>query len=144
MGAQGTFAIVHLAGAWKEQPRRGVSFEKAHVRATANVLHAASVWRIKRLIFAGVAGTRPGDPHPYLDARGRAEELVRESGLSWTVFRIAPWFDLRDGRQRLSTEYLTELAEAIAGSIDREDAVRRVYEAPSADRFPLRELLRSG
>ena len=144
MGAQGTFAIVHLAGAWKEQPRRGISFEKAHVRATANVLHAASVWRIKRLIFAGVAGTRPGDPHPYLDARGRAEELVRESGLSWTVFRIAPWFDLRDGRQRLSTEYLNDLAEAIAGSIDREDAVRRIYEAPSAERFPLRELLRSG
>jgi nucleoside-diphosphate-sugar epimerase len=56
MGAQGTWAIVHLAGAWKEQPRRGISFVKAHVHATANVLHAASVWRIDRLIFVSAAG----------------------------------------------------------------------------------------
>ncbi len=46
MGAQGTSAIVHLAGAWKEQPRRGITFEEAHVHATANVLHSASVWGI--------------------------------------------------------------------------------------------------
>jgi NADH dehydrogenase len=132
MGAQGTFAIVHLAGAWREQRLRGITFEEAHVHATANVLHAASVWRIARLIFVGVAGARAGDPHPFLDTRGRAEELVRGSGLSWTVFRPAPWYDLRDGKPRLSAETLTELAEAIAGSVDREEAVRRVYEAPPA------------
>ena len=142
MGAQGTFAIVHLAGVWKEQPRRGVSFEKAHVRATANVLHAASVWRIKRLIFAGVAGTRPGDPHPYLDARGRAEALVRGSELSWTVFRPAPWYDLRDGTPRVSTEYLEGLAGAIAESVLRQDTVGRVYEGASPDRFPWKGLTR--
>ena len=38
MGAQGTSAIVHLAGIWKEQPRRGITFEESHVHATANVL----------------------------------------------------------------------------------------------------------
>src|SRR5512147_1878150 len=70
MGAQGRSAIVHLAGSWKEQPRRGITFEEAHVHATANVLHAASVWGIRRLIFVGVEGSRPGDPDPYLDARG--------------------------------------------------------------------------
>jgi NADH dehydrogenase len=132
MGAQGTFAIVHLAAAWKEQPRRGITIGEAHVHATANILHAASVWRIARLIFAGVEGSWPGAPHPFLDARGRAEALVRESGLSWTVFRPPPWYDLRDGKPLLSAETLTELAEAIAGSIDREEAVRRVYEAPPA------------
>jgi nucleoside-diphosphate-sugar epimerase len=110
------------------------------VHATANVLHAASVWRITRLIFASVAGARPGDPVPYLDARGRAEELVRESNLDWTVFRPAPCYDLRDGRPRLSDEYLKGLAEAIADSIGREDTFRRVYEAPAPDRFPWEKL----
>ncbi len=38
MGAQGTSAIVHLAGAWKEQPRRGITFEEAHVHAPAAVV----------------------------------------------------------------------------------------------------------
>jgi len=144
MGAQGTSAIVHLAGAWKEQPRRGITFEESHVHATSNVLHAASVWGIRRLVFLGVAGGRPGDPVPYLDARGRAEALVRESDRSWTVFRPAPWYDLRDGKTRVSSEYLTGLAEAIAGSILRREAVGRVYEAASADSFLPEELPEAG
>ncbi len=142
MGAQGTSAIVHLAGVWKEQPRRGITFEKAHVHATANVLHSASVWGIGRLIFIGVAGARPGNPVPFLDARGRAEALVRRADLSWTVFRPAPWYDLRDGKTRVSTEYLKELAGAIAESVHRQDTVGREYEAASTDRFPWEELSR--
>jgi uncharacterized protein YbjT (DUF2867 family) len=144
MGAQGTSAIVHLAGVWKEQPRRGITFEKAHVHATANVLHSASVWGIRRLIFVGVAGARPGDPVPYLDAKGRAEALVRGADLSWTVFRPAPLYDLRDGKARVSTVYLKGLAGGIAESVRRQDTVGRVYEDASTDRFPWEELSQSG
>lgn len=144
MGAQGTSAIVHLAGVWKEQPRRGITFEEAHVHATANVLYSASVWGIGRLIFVSVAGARPGDPVPYLDARGRAEARVRGADLSWTVFRPAPWYDLRDGKPRVSTEYVEGLAGAIAESVHRQDTVGRVYEAASTDRFPWEELSQGG
>ena len=144
MGAQGTSAIVHLAEVWKEQPRRGVTFEEANVHATANVLYAASAWGIRRLIFVGVAGGRPGDPDPVLDARGRAEALVRGSDRSWTVFRPAPWYDLRDGKPRVSMEYLEELAGAIADSVHRQDTVGRVYEDASSDRFPWGKLSRAG
>jgi NADH dehydrogenase len=144
MGVQGTFAIVHLAGAWKEEPRRGISFGEAHVHATANLLHAASAWGIRRLIFVSVAGARPGEPAPYLDARGRAEELVRGSDLSWTVFRPAPWYDLRDGKPRVSADYLEGLASAIADSVHRQDTFGSVYEDASADRFPWEELPKAG
>ena len=140
MGAQGTSAIVHLAEMWKEQPRRGVPFEESHVHATSNLLHSASVWGIRRLIFVSVPGAHPGDPDPYFDARGRAEALARGSELSWTVFRPAPWYDLRDGSPRVSTNYLEELAGAIAESVRRQDTVGRVYEDRSTDRFPWREL----
>jgi len=144
MGAQGTSAIVHLAEVLKEQPRRGVTFEEASVHATANVLHSASVWKIRRLIFVGVAGAYAGDPDPYLDARGRAEALVRGSDRSWTVFLPAPWYDLRDGSPRVSEEYLEELAGAIAESVHRRDTVGRVYEDASTDRFPWKELSEKG
>ena len=143
MGAQGTSAIVHLAGVWKEEPRRGITFEEAHVHATANVLHSASVWGIDRLIFISAAGACPGDPVPYLDARGRAEALVRGTDLSWTVFRPTPWYDLRDGKPQVSTEYLEELAGAIAESVQRQDTVDRVYEDASTDRFPWKVLSRA-
>jgi len=142
MGAQGTSAIVHLAEVWKEPPRRGITFEEANVHAAANVLHAASVWGIRRLIFAGVAGAYPGDPDPYLDARGRAEALVRGSDRAWTVFRPAAWYDLRDDTPRVSVEYLEDLAGAIADSVRRQDTVGRVYENTATDRFPWKELPR--
>jgi len=144
MGAQGTSAIVHLAEIWKEQPPRGIPFEEAHVHATANLLHSASLWGIRRLIFVSVAGARPGDTDPYFDARGRAEALVRESKLSWTVFRPAPWYDLRDGTPRVSTTYLEALAGAIAESVRRQDTVGRVYEDASTDRFPWKVLAQAG
>jgi hypothetical protein len=59
------------------------------------------------------------------------------------VFRPAPWYDLRDGKPRVSTEYLEELAGAIAESVHRHDTVGRVYEAASTDRFPWKELSKS-
>lgn len=144
MGAQGTSAIVHLAEIWKEQLPRGIPFEEALVRATANVLHSASVWGIDRLILVSVAGARPGDTDPYFDARGRAEALVRGSRLSWTVFRPTPWYDLLDGKPRVPTEYLEELSGAISGSVQRRDTVGRVFEDASTDRFPWKGLSRAG
>ena len=60
------------------------------------------------------------------------------------MFRPAPWYDLRDGKPRVSTEYLKELAEAIAGSVRRQDTVGRVYEDASTGKIPWQELLRVG
>jgi hypothetical protein len=58
------------------------------------------------------------------------------------VFRPASWYDLRNGKPRVSTEYLEELAEAIAESVLRQDTVGRVYEDASTDRFPWGKLSR--
>ena len=124
--AQGTGAIVHLAGPWKESPKKGITFEEGHVHATRNILHAAGVWGIRRLIYLSVDGARPGEPVPFLSAKGRAEELVKASDLDWTVFRPAPWYDLRDGKPRASAKELEELATAISFSLPRQDTYRRV------------------
>jgi uncharacterized protein YbjT (DUF2867 family) len=129
-------AIVHLAGAWREVRGTGLTFEEEHLHATANVLHAASVWRIDRLVYLGTAGARPGDAERYLDAKGRAEAMVRGAALGWTVFRPAPSYDLRTGKTRVSTEYLKTVAEAIADAIRRDDTARQVYEDFSTERFP--------
>ncbi len=128
MGMQGTMAVVHLAGAWKEQPRKGIPFVEEHVHATANVLHAASAWKIGRLVYVSVAGACPGDAERYLDAKGRAEAMVRGSDLSWTVFRPVPWFDPRSGKPQVSAEYLKTVADAIADSLRREDTAGHIIE----------------
>lgn len=126
--AQGTSAIVHLAGSWKESHKGGGSFEEAIVHATDNVIHAAKVWGIARLLHLGTAGANPGDPMSFLDAMGKAEERVRNSGLSWTVFRPEPFYDLGDGTVRVTDGYLDDLGAAIAGALFRDDAIGCVYE----------------
>jgi uncharacterized protein YbjT (DUF2867 family) len=140
--AQGTSAIVHLSGSWKESPGEGGSFEETIVHATDNVIHAAKVWGISRLLHLGTAGAKPGDPVPLLDAKGRAEERVRNSGLSWTVFRPEPFYNLEDGTVRVAAGYLDDLGAAIAGALFRDDAIGCVYEAfvgePGSGRSPER------
>ena len=129
-GAQGTSAIIHLGGAWKESRKEGVVFEQAIVHATGNVLHAAKAWGIGRLIYGSVTGARPGDPIPFLDAKGRAEESVRNSGLAWTVFRTEPFYDLRDGRIRVTAEYLQDFAAGVADALFLDDAIGCIFEGP--------------
>ncbi len=140
MGAQGTMAIVHLAGVWKDGPGAGSTLEEAHLHATANVLHAAAVWKIDRLLFVSAAGARPGVAERYLDAKARAGALVRDSALSWTIFRPAPWYDLRSGKPRVSAKYLETVAEAIADAVRRDDTSRKIYEDASTERFPWERL----
>jgi NADH dehydrogenase len=130
--AQGTSAIVHIAGTWKESPKEGITFEEAIVHATRNVLHAAREWGIGRIVLVSVAGAKPGAPVPFLDAKGRAEEMVRGSGLAWTVFRPAPWYNLRDGKLLASAAYFRELAAEVADALGSEDTIGRTIELDRA------------
>lgn len=132
LGAQGTSAVVHLAGAWKESARDRISFEESIVHATRNVLHAAKEWGIERVILASVAGARAGDPVPFLDAKGRAEQMVRDSGCEWTIFRPEPFYDLRDGTLLASVDRLKEFSAAVVDALYRADAIRRVFEGAVA------------
>jgi uncharacterized protein YbjT (DUF2867 family) len=129
MGVQGTRGIVHLAGTWTEQPGSGSTLRESHIHAAANLVYAASLWRVDRLIYVSAAGAGPGAPVSCLDAKGRAGELVRGSDRAWTIFRPAPWYDPVTGHPRGSNEDLARLANAVAEAFTREDAVRRVYEA---------------
>lgn len=81
----GVTAVVHLVGIIYETPR--VSFEQAHTQATANVLAAARAAGVRRYIQMSALGTRPKAVSRYHQSKFAAEELVRQSGLDWTILR---------------------------------------------------------
>jgi uncharacterized protein YbjT (DUF2867 family) len=81
----GVEAVIHLIGIIAETSR--VSFEQAHVEATRNVLAAAKQAGVTRWIQMSAAGTRPHALSRYHLTKWEAEELVRHSGLDWTIFR---------------------------------------------------------
>jgi uncharacterized protein YbjT (DUF2867 family) len=86
-GMQGCDAVIHLVGIIRAFPSRGVTFEKLHTEATANVIAAAKEAGVGKLLHMSALGAREDGPTPYLRTKFAAEELVRESGLNYTIFR---------------------------------------------------------
>jgi NADH dehydrogenase len=92
----GVKAVIHLVGFILETAH--VTYEQGHFEATRNVLEAAKRAGVTRWIQMSAAGTRPHARSRYHQTKWRAEELVRASGLDWTILRpsLIYGYDERD------------------------------------------------
>lgn len=81
----GCHAVAHLAGINLERP--GQSFEDVHVQGTQNVVDAARVNSVPKVVLLSFLRARPGTSSPYHETKWQAEEIVRHSGLAYTVFK---------------------------------------------------------
>ncbi len=93
----GCDAVVHLVGIIREIPRRGITFERLHKESTANMLEAATEQNVPRFLHMSANGTREGAMTSYHKTKWKAEELVRNSDLNWTIFRPSLIFGAEDG-----------------------------------------------
>src|ERR1700722_10557962 len=83
----GCRAVIHLVGIIRENPRQGITFARMHVSATRALVTAAKRAGIKRFLHMSALGTRAGAPSTYHQTKWEAEQIVRSSGLDWTIFR---------------------------------------------------------
>lgn len=86
-GMSGCDVVIHLVGIIMEKPSKGATFERIHVQGTKNVLDAAKRAGVKRYIHMSALGSRADAPSTYHKTKFAAEELVRASGMDWTIFR---------------------------------------------------------
>ena len=77
--------VVHLVGIIQEAP--GVTFRTAHVEGTRNVVEAARKAGVIHFFHQSALGTRPGAKSEYHRTKWEAEELVRKSGIPYTILR---------------------------------------------------------
>lgn len=94
----GVQAVIHLIGIIAETSQ--VTYEQAHTEATRNVLAAAKQAGVTRWVQMSAIGTRPFARSRYHLTKWQAEELVRQSGLDWTIFRPSLIYG-HDERDRL-------------------------------------------
>lgn len=78
-------AIINLVGIIREAGAQ--TFERIHIEAVKNLIAAARETGIRRFIHVSVSGSRPAPENAYLDTKWRAEQIVRESGLDFTILR---------------------------------------------------------
>lgn len=103
---RGCDAAINLVGIIREFPARGVTFEKLHMEATANLLRASQEAKVKRFLHMSALGARPDAVSLYHKTKFRAEERVRASGLDYTIFRPSIIFGPKD-------EFVNKLADFI-------------------------------
>ncbi len=105
---RGASAILHLPGLLVERPN--ASYEDAHIRTTEVALDAARRAGVEKFVLISAVGADAGSRNRYFRTKGRAEELVENSGLSYTILRpplvLGPGTEgsaalLRSGREAL-------------------------------------------
>lgn len=84
-GFAGCDAVAHCAGINREI---GVqTYERVHVRGTANVVDAASLAGVKKVVLLSFLRARPGCRSGYHESKWAAEEILRNSSLGYTVVK---------------------------------------------------------
>jgi uncharacterized protein YbjT (DUF2867 family) len=82
---KGCDTVAHLAGINREI--RTQTYQRVHVEGTANVVQAAKKAGVKKLILLSFLRARPNCGSAYHESKWQAEELIRNSGLDYTVLK---------------------------------------------------------
>lgn len=158
----GCDAVINLVGIIREFPSRGMTFDKLHVQATANMLEAARRAGVTRYLQMSALGTRPDAVSAYHRSKWQAEEQVRGSGLAWTIFRPSLIFGPHDafinmlaaqlrlapvmpvigsGTYRLQPIHADDVARCFADALEMPETIGQTYELCGKDRLSYEELL---
>ena len=78
-------AVIHCAGINREIGRQ--TFQRVHVEGTRNVVEASRRAGVRKIVLISFLRARPGCGSPYHESKWVAEEIVRGSGLDYTVLK---------------------------------------------------------
>lgn len=90
----GAGAVLHIAGLTNTPDPD--QFEVANVTGTANLIAAAKSAKVKRFVFVSSLSAREPHLSRYGASKAAAEELVKASGLDWTIIRPPGVYGPRD------------------------------------------------
>ncbi|HEY2980938.1 MAG TPA: NAD(P)H-binding protein [Anaerolineales bacterium] len=81
----GCNAVAHCAGTATEDERQ--SFQRVHVDGARSVVEAAKQAGVKRLVLVSFLRVRPDIHSAYHTTKWEGEQIVRESGLDYTIIK---------------------------------------------------------
>jgi len=103
---QGVHTIYHLAGT--DTRGRYAKLQDVDIKGTSAVVEAALDARVGRLIYLSRVGAARSSAFPTLRTKGEIEEIIRSSGLAYTIFQTNALFGEND---RLS-EHIAMLVQS--------------------------------
>ncbi|HSM12378.1 MAG TPA: complex I NDUFA9 subunit family protein [Lysobacter sp.] len=153
-------AVVNLVGILNESGDNGAGFERVFVGLTQTVIAAMQTSDVRRLLQMSALNAGEGASH-YLQARGRAEQCVRESGLAWTLFRpsviagpgdglfcrfdallkLAPVLPIGRADARFQPVWVGDVAEAYARALDDPASIGQSYDLVGPEVMTLQQIV---
>jgi NADH dehydrogenase len=136
--------------------------DRIHRGGTENVVRACEAHGVDRLLQMSALGADPQGATHYIRAKGAAEELVRDSGLNWTIVRPSVVFGdggefvsftkllsppyvtpmPGGGKTRFQPIWVEDLAPMLADAIADDEHVGETYELGGPEKLTLAEVAR--
>jgi NADH dehydrogenase len=158
---EGVEATYHLAAIPRDRDG-GASLRLVNTEGTRAMVAAATTAGVLRFIHQGALGVEDDPRLHYASSKAKAELLVRESGLDWTILKPSVMFGERDGffniiaglvrmspgvvpvpgsgRARFQPLAVSDLARIVVDCIARAETVGHEYELGGPRYWTYREI----
>ncbi len=152
--------VIHLVGILLQ--RGDQTFRTVHVEGSRNMVEACRENGIKRYIQMSALGTRANARSEYHRTKWEAEEIVRESGLDYTIFRPSVIFGREDkftnlfaramrlspfivvpgnGRNRMQPVFIKDLVKGMVKAATETGHEKKIYEVGGPEILTFDEIL---
>ena len=121
---QGTQAAIHVAGVTTAADAAG--FEAGNVAGTMAMVEACLAAGVPRLVLVSSLSAREPELSQYGASKARAEQVVKASGLDWTIVRPPAVYGPRDdglAQGRASLIHAADLARLLLALVPGGEAV---------------------
>jgi NADH dehydrogenase len=155
-------AVINLVGVLHDSRKPGQGFKRAHMDLTRNVITACKRNKISRLLHMSALKADVSAPSAYLRSKGKAEQLVGDSGLQWTIFcpsvifgegdsflnlfsallKVMPVMPLAGANAKFQPIWVEDVAQAFVNSIDNRNTFGQSYNLCGPKIYALRELVK--
>jgi uncharacterized protein YbjT (DUF2867 family) len=153
-------AVVNLIGIIKETKEN--SFDFAHHLIPMSLVKAAQEAGIKRFIQMSALGVESNLDTEYMRTKRLGENVVKASGLDWTIFRPSVVFGpedqfvnmfarmikrlpvvpvIGDGNYRLQPVSVNNIAEAFVKCLDMPKTFQKIYDVAGPNKYTFNEML---
>lgn len=159
----GVDGVVHLVAIPRDH-RGGADLRLINTEGTRNVVAAMQASGVRRLVHMGAMGVADDPTLHYASSKARAEAIVRDSGLDWTILKPSLQFGPGDGffniiaglvrlspgvvpvpgngQSRFQPIHVADVARVVAASLADESTVGGAFDLGGPRYWTYREITR--
>ena len=104
----GTDAVIYNIGIIRQFPSKNITFKELHFDGVNRCIEIAKSIGVKRFILMSANGVKINGTE-YQKTKWQADELLKKSGLNWTIFRPSLIFGDPEGQGR--PEFCTQIRD---------------------------------